>query len=53
MPRFNLHRMSEMDRLAVYSFIESLGAPGDQMSVPARSRRPPYIPFIPLDCASG
>lgn len=56
MPWFNLHRMSERDRRAIYRFIESLGPPGDSVPAtvpPGREPATPYIPFTPREPGSG
>ena len=56
MPWFNLHRMSERDRRAIYRFIESLGAPGDSVPAnvpPGEEPTTPYIPFTPREPGGG
>lgn len=56
MPWFNLHRMSERDRRAIYRFIESLGAPGDSVPPnlpPGEEPETPFIPFTPREPGSG
>lgn len=55
MPWFNLHRMSEPDRRAIYRFIESLGPAGDSVPAslpPGQEPKTPYIPFTPREPAS-
>lgn len=56
MPWFNLHRMSERDRRAIYRFIETLGPPGDSVPAnlpPGEEPTTPYIPFTPREPGSG